>query len=187
MAADFQLLTLGHGTLSSDEFNALIQGAGIRRLVDVRSIPQSRRQPHFCQAEMRRWIPQESGSAYLWQPALGGFRKQHPESSNVALRHPAFRAYADFMESDEFIHALDALLALGAQRLTAIMCSETVWWRCHRRLISDAATLLRGVAVLHLMHDGKLRPHLPTTGVRVTTEGRLRYDRLFETEPPSNA
>ena len=131
---------------------------------------------------MARWLPHLSGSTYLWQPALGGFRKRNPASSNVALRHPAFRAYADYMETDEFALALDELLTHAADTRTAIMCSETVWWRCHRRLISDAAALLHAVDIQHLMHDGKLRPHILTAGVRVTDAGKLRYDVLFQAE-----
>jgi len=86
------------------------------------------------------------------------------------------------METDTFALALHELLAQALASQVAIMCSETVWWRCHRRLISDAALLLHGVRVMHLMHDGKLRPHIPTAGVRTTAEGRLRYDVLFETD-----
>lgn len=131
---------------------------------------------------MQRWVPELSGSAYIWEPALGGFRKPVRESSNVALRHPSFRAYADYMETPEFTAALDRLLALGADSRVAIMCSETLWWRCHRRLIADALVLLRDVHVDHLMHDGKLRVHVPTPGVRRTEEGQLRYDVLFTAE-----
>jgi uncharacterized protein (DUF488 family) len=82
------------------------------------------------------------------------------------------------METEDFAHALSALLASVEATCTAVVCSETVWWRCHRRLISDAASLLHGVRVQHLMHDGKLRPHIPTVGVRVTEAGMLRYDVL---------
>lgn len=128
---------------------------------------------------MERWIPQLTGRAYRWQRSLGGFRNVNRESSNVALRHPRFRAYADYMETSEFAAALAELLARAADARTAIMCSETVWWRCHRRLISDAAALLHGVEVEHLMHDGKLKPHVPTEGVRVTADMTLRYDVLF--------
>ncbi len=84
------------------------------------------------------------------------------------------------METSEFATALDGLLARATDTRVAIMCSEAVWWRCHRRLISDAALLLHGVDVKHLMHDGRLRPHIPTTGYRVTNNGRLRYDALFD-------
>ncbi len=179
-----ELLTLGHGTSSADELARLIRNAGIDSIVDVRAVPKSRRHPQFRREELEQWLPQLSGSAYLWQPALGGFRKRNAESSNVALRNPSFRAYADYMETEEFGDALGELLARSAGTQVAIMCSETVWWRCHRRLISDAATLLHGVDVRHLMHDGKLQPHKLTPGVRVSG-GKLRYDVLFEPESAS--
>jgi uncharacterized protein (DUF488 family) len=173
------LLTLGHGTASADELSALIRGAAIELVVDVRTVPKSRRHPHVWREAMERWVPELSGSAYVWEPALGGFRKRDPASANVALHHPAFRAYADYMETDAFVSALDHLVARLDGSRTAIMCSESLWWRCHRRLISDAAVLLRGIEVRHLMHDGTLRPHVPTAGSRVTQEETLRYDVLF--------
>lgn len=176
-----RLLTLGHGTASEAELARLIRGAAIESLVDVRTVPKSRRHPQFWREEMERWVPERSGSAYRWAPALGGFRKVNRNSLNVALRHSSFRSYADYMETDAFVLALHELLVQTATSQVAIMCSETVWWRCHRRLISDAALLVHGVPVQHLMHDGKLRPHIPTPGVRTTEEGRLRYDVLFET------
>lgn len=178
------LLTLGHGTATQDELAALVRQAEIQLIVDVRAVPKSRRHPYVWREAMEVWIPALSGSDYVWEPALGGFRKGGRESSNVALRHPSFRAYADYMETDAFMLALDALLARAAQRRVAVMCSETLWWRCHRRLISDAAVLLRGVDVQHLMHDGTRRPHVPTAGVRVTGAGTLRYDVLFEEDRP---
>ena len=131
---------------------------------------------------MERWVPQLSGSAYRWEPALGGFRKANPDSSNVALRHPSFRAYADYMATDAFASALDDLLKQAAESHTAVLCSESLWWRCHRRLIADAAALLHGTDVRHLMHDGRLQPHVRTAGSRVTPEGSLRYDVLFDNE-----
>ena len=87
------------------------------------------------------------------------------------------------METDAFALALAELLAQAAETRVAIMCSETVWWRCHRRLISDAAVLLHGVDVQHLMHDGKLRPHILTAGNRITDDGQIRYDVLFAGGP----
>ena len=176
-----ELLTLGHGTASAGELSQLIREAAIESIVDVRSIPKSRRHPQFWREEMERWIPERSGSAYLWEPVLGGFRKVNPESPNIALRHPSFRAYADYMETGAFSRGLAILLARAAAARVAILCSETLWWRCHRRLIADAAVMLHSVEVQHLMHDGKLRPHIPTAGVRVTADGTLRYDLLFET------
>lgn len=178
------LLTLGHGTAGEEELARLIRGAAIESLVDVRTVPKSRRHPQFWREKMECWVPERSGSTYRWEPALGGFRKHNPNSHNVALRHPSFRSYADYMETDAFALALRELLVQVTIAQVAIMCSETVWWRCHRRLISDAALLLHGVPVQHLMHDGKLRPHIPTAGVRVTADGKLRYDVLFETADP---
>lgn len=178
------MLTLGHGTASADEIAALIDGAAIASLVDVRTVPKSRRHPHFWREELQRWVPAQTAATYGWEPELGGFRKVHSNSSNVALRHPSFRAYADYMETPEFAAALANLLAHAAATPTAIMCSESVWWRCHRRLIADAAVLLHSVEVQHLMHDGKLRPHIPTSGVRVAQDGKLRYDLIFEADSP---
>jgi len=181
---NLRLLTLGHGTASLDELAAFIREAGIESLVDVRTVPKSRRHPHFWREEMQLWIPARTGATYSWQPALGGFRPVHRDSSNVALRHPSFRAYADYMETPEFTRALDELLVRSAQAQTAIMCSETLWWRCHRRLIADAAMLLHGVEIQHLMHGGKLRPHIPTASVRVTDDATLRYDLVFAEANP---
>lgn len=179
-----ELLTLGHGTASEEDLARLICGANITSLIDVRSVPKSRRHPHFWREEMERWVPKRCGSLYHWEPLLGGFRKPDPQSSNVALRHPSFRAYADYMESDAFAAALAALLEEAATTRSAIMCSETLWWRCHRRLIADAAVLLHGATVKHVLHDGKLSPHQPTPCARVTEAGMLRYDLLFEGDLP---
>lgn len=180
-----RLLTLGHGTATADELAGLIRNAQIDLIVDVRTVPRSRRHPQFWREEMERWIPELSDSAYRWEPALGGFRKPQRESNNVALRHPAFRAYADYMETAEFSVALEDMLSEAAEKRLAILCSESLWWRCHRRLISDAAVLLHHVTVEHLMHDRKLRPHIPTAGARVTPDAELRYDLpggpLFDT------
>jgi uncharacterized protein (DUF488 family) len=93
----------------------------------------------------------------------------------VALRNPAFRGYADHMAEPEFADALTAVLAEAASRTVAVMCSETLWWRCHRRLLSDAATLGRGAEVAHLAHDGRLTPHALTDGVRRDGDGVV-YD-----------
>jgi uncharacterized protein (DUF488 family) len=156
----------------------LIRGAGLAHIVDVRTVPKSRRHPQFVREEMERWIPACSGAGYTWEPALGGFRRPRPDSLNVTLRHPAFRGYADYMETAPFAEALERTLASAGRARLAVLCSESVWWRCHRRLISDAATLLHGVDVHHLMHDGTLRPHLVTEGARVTPEGLVRYGML---------
>jgi uncharacterized protein (DUF488 family) len=160
-----RLVTVGHGTLDAPSFAGLLREAGIDHLVDVRTAPGSRRNPQFGRAEMEEWLPAE-GIAYRWERDLGGFRRADPGSPNTALRHPAFRGYADHMREPRFHTALDAVLAEAGGSLTAVMCAESLWWRCHRRLIADAAALLRGVEVVHLLHDGRLEPHRPTEGVR---------------------
>lgn len=169
------IYTVGHGTLSADAFTVTIDEAGLRRIVDVRSFPGSRRNPQFGREAMARWLP-EVGIGYNWMRDLGGRRRPVDGSKHVALRHDAFRAYADHMEADEFLAAVDDLLSLvDDDETTAVMCSESVWWRCHRRLLADHLVLVRDVEVLHLMHDGRLTPHPPTAGVRLA-DGALIYD-----------
>ena len=159
------LFTIGHGTAPAEEFAALLRGFEVERLVDVRTAPGSKRHPHFRREEMERWLP-AAGVTYRWEKDLGGFRKPDPASTNTALRHPAFRGYADHMRSADFWRALDRVLAETAEATTTVMCSESVWWRCHRRLLSDAAVLVRGSDVVHLMHNGRSQPHRLTDGAR---------------------
>lgn len=175
-----QILTFGHGTAGEVDLAALIRRAGIRNVADVRSVPKSRAHPHVWAERMALWVPDLAGASYEWHPKLGGFRKPRPESPNVALRHPAFRGYADYMQTPEFAAALAALLSDSTKNLTGIMCSETLWWRCHRRLIADALVLVHGVDVRHLMHTGALQPHRPTPGAHLLPGGTLRYDVLEE-------
>lgn len=169
--------TFGHGAATEQEVAALIRGAGITRVVDVRSVPKSRAHPHVWAERLALWIPAETSAAYEWDRALGGFRKPKPDSSNVALRHPSFRGYADYMQTPTFAAALDHLVARSSDANSAIMCSESLWWRCHRRLIADALVLLRGVDVTHLMHDGRVQAHKPTPGVRRDGD-QLVYDLM---------
>ncbi|HEX2159763.1 MAG TPA: DUF488 domain-containing protein [Actinomycetes bacterium] len=175
-----RLLTFGHGTATADELVALLEGAGAERLVDVRTAPGSRRHPHVRREAMAGWLG-EAGVGYRWEPELGGFRRPDPGSVNTALRHPAFRGYADYMRTPPFWVALERLLAEAAAAPTTAMCSETLWWRCHRRLLADAAVLVRGAEVLHLDHRGRLEPHRPTDGVR--RDGDLLVYDLGSTPP----
>jgi uncharacterized protein (DUF488 family) len=160
-----RLTTVGHGVLGAEAFTALLRDAGLERLVDVRSHPGSRRHPHVGRAEMERWLP-AGGVAYRWEPELGGFRRAVPGSPNTALRHDGFRGYADHMRGRGFRTALDTLLGDAAAAPTVVMCAEGLWWQCHRRLLADAAALIAGAEVVHLMHDGNLQAHRPTDGVR---------------------
>jgi uncharacterized protein (DUF488 family) len=167
-----ELLTVGHGTASQPELTALLQGAGVRLLVDVRTAPGSRRHPHVARAALERWLP-EAGIAYRWEQDLGGFRAPAPDSPDVAWREPMFRGYAGWMRQPPFRTALERVLADGDG--TVVMCSESVWWRCHRRLLADAVVLLHEVPVRHLMHDGRTPAHVPAEGARVTPGG-IVYD-----------
>jgi uncharacterized protein (DUF488 family) len=171
-----RLFTFGHGTAAADEIAALLRRTGVRSVIDVRSVPKSRAHPHVWSERMAQWIPDLAGAFYEWRPELGGFRKTRPDSPNVALRHPSFRGYADYMQTPAFLEALGRLAAHAASLPTAIMCSETLWWRCHRRLIADALVLLQNVDVQHIMHAGPLQTHRPTEGVRRLTSGVLQYD-----------
>ena len=170
-----ELLTFGHGTLTQEELAGLIRRAGIARVVDVRTVPKSRAHPWVWSDKMAVWVPAEAGAEYVWERDLGGFRTPQPTSHHVALRNPSFRGYADYMETERFTSALNALIASLPHRKTAIMCSETLWWRCHRRLIADACVLLHRIDVRHLMPKGRMQAHALTQGVR--REGStLRYD-----------
>jgi uncharacterized protein (DUF488 family) len=170
------LLTVGHGTLAQDELAGLLRGAGVVQLVDIRAYPASRRNPQFARAAMERWLPKH-GTAYAWQPALGGRRRPNARSPNTALSDPSFRAYADYMATRGFADALDELLSQSDATQTVMLCAESVWWRCHRRLVADAAVLLRGRTVRHLFHDGRLADHRPMEVARVVGD-HLVYDGL---------
>lgn len=171
------LLTLGHGTLDVDGLLELLRAAGVRRLVDVRRFPGSRRDPSVGRDSLSARLP-AAGIGYRWDERLGGRRRlppgQPPEVDGW-WRVAAFRAYAAHTRTEEFRTGLAELLGEAREAATAVMCSETVWWRCHRRLVSDAAVLLHGVDVRHLGHDGRLSPHPPAEGARVAEDG-LHYD-----------
>jgi uncharacterized protein (DUF488 family) len=168
--------TFGHGTAGEIEIASMVRQAGIAAVLDVRSVPKSRAHPHVWAERMAQWLPDLSGARYEWRAELGGFRKCRADSPNLALRHPSFRGYADYMQTPAFVEALAGLLEKAASERTGIMCSETLWWRCHRRLIADALVALHGVEVQHLMHAGAAQEHRLTPGVRVLPGGLLQYD-----------
>lgn len=171
-----RLLTAGHGTLDRDALAALLVGAGTELLVDVRRFPGSRHNPDVGRDAMQEWLP-GAGVDYRWEERLGG-RRRREKGSDVDgwWRVEAFRAYAAHTRTPDFLAALDDLCAdVAARGTTVVMCSEAVWWRCHRRLVADAALLLRGVEVAHLSHDGRTTPHEPSGGAQVV-DGLLHYD-----------
>lgn len=162
---------MGHGTATAEELGARLTGAGVALLVDVRRFPGSRRHPHLSREAVQEWSP----VPYRWEERLGGRRPLLDGSPDVALRNASFRGYASWMRGPEFRTALAEVL--DGPEPSAVMCSESVWWRCHRRMVADAAALLHDVEVLHLMPDGRLTPHPPTDGVRVDGDA-LVYDVL---------
>lgn len=175
------LLTVGHGTLDRPGLATLFDTAGIELLVDVRRYPASRRHPHVNRGALQVWLP-EHGIEYWWEERLGGRRTPRPDSPHTAVRNEQFRAYADHMASDDWRAALRDVLTQTGQRTVAVMCAESVWWRCHRRFIADAALALHGVPVRHLMHDGREQPHRMTDGARVVG-ARLLYDAGASDQP----
>jgi uncharacterized protein (DUF488 family) len=169
------LLTYGHGTDSSERTTLTLREAAVSSIVDIRIAPGSRRHPQFARAALEEWLP-EAGIAYRWEKRLGGFRKPGPDNPDIAWREDMFRGYAEYMRSAEFAAAIDGVLAETGERQVAVMCSESLWWRCHRRLLADFAMLARGVEVRHLLHDGRLDEHRPSPGVRLRDDGLLIYD-----------
>jgi uncharacterized protein (DUF488 family) len=183
-AARPQLLTVGHGTLPAEEFSALLRGAGVELLVDVRSFPGSRANPQFKREAMEQWVP-DGGTAYRWERRLGG-RRRAPKDSPVLdtwWRVEAFRSYAAYTRTADWAAGFDALMSDVGDRRVAICCSEAVWWRCHRRLIADVVSLTQPVDVLDLAHDGRLTPHPVAEGARVGDDGRVVWDGGAEPLP----
>jgi len=169
-----ELFTIGHGTHPVEEMTALLRGAGVLAVIDIRIAPGSRRHPQFQRGALAGWLP-AADIGYRWERRLGGFRRLPPDSPDTALRNESFRAYAGYMRTAEFRDALGELLGDAAEVPSAVMCSESLWWRCHRRLVADHVVLLDGWQVNHVMPDGRLAEHRPTDGVRVAGD-ELYYD-----------
>lgn len=170
-----ELVTFGHGTAGPDDIVELLGRAGVEAVVDIRTAPGSRRNPHMARRELEQWLP-DRGISYRWEKRLGGFRKLPPDSPDVVWQRDAFRAYAGYTRDPVFVEAIDEVLDGAGSTRTAVMCSESVWWRCHRRIVADFVRVARGVDVRHLMHDGRLTEHPPTEGLRLRDDGLLVYD-----------
>ena len=164
--------TIGHSTRSLDEFIALLNSFSIQVLVDVRNFPGSRKFPHFNKEAMETSLPPHN-IKYVHIKSLGGRRKGNPGSVNTGWRSLAFRAYADYMETPEFKDGVDELIRLASNYRTAYMCSEAVWWRCHRSLVSDYLKV-RGWKVMHITAIGKATEH-PYTQPAKIVNGTLNY------------
>lgn len=171
-AAKPLIYTIGHSTHPLEELEAMLHSFDIEVLVDVRSFPGSRKYPQFNRERLELSMP-AAGIAYQNNKALGGRRKPSAHSYNTGWRSVSFRSYADYMETEEFKIGLEVLKELALQKKVAYMCSEAVWWRCHRGLISDKLKS-EGWEVMHIMGIGKAKEH-PYTAPAVVADGKLSY------------
>jgi uncharacterized protein (DUF488 family) len=174
-----RIWTIGHSTRSADEFITLLKSTGISGLADIRTIPRSRRHPHFAREALDARLERE-GIEYRHFAGLGGLRKPRRDSPNGAWRNESFRGYADHMMTPEFSRAVEDLLEFAAERPVAVMCAEAVWWQCHRMLLSDALTA-RGIDVHHIMSkrgEPSLQPHRLTPFAHVES-GAVSYPGLI--------
>jgi uncharacterized protein (DUF488 family) len=165
--------SVGHGARPLAEFLAVLSEAEIATVCDVRSAPGSRRHPQFGAASLDASLA-EVGIRYVHLPELGGRREPRVDSPHRALRVAAFRGYADHMSTEEFARGYERLTSLARESRTAFMCAETLWWRCHRRLIADRLTV-DGWTVTHLLAPGKSEVHVLWDAAR-TQDGHIVYD-----------
>jgi uncharacterized protein (DUF488 family) len=143
------IFTLGHSTLPIERFVAVLQAYGIERLADIRTIPRSRHNPQFNNTALADSLAAQHLD-YLHIKALGGLRHARKDSPNTGWRNEGFRGFADYMQTEEFRDALEALIQIGREKRVAIMCAEAVPWRCHRSLVADALSV-RGVPVVEIL------------------------------------
>lgn len=164
--------TIGHSTRTFEEFLALLVHDGIERLIDVRRFPGSRKFPQFNTQTLESALL-ENNIDYTHLEALGGRRKASPESKNTVWNHPSFRGYADYMETSEFKEAFKTLESLASESNCSMMCSEAVWWRCHRSMVSDQLKA-NGWTVIHILGENQHQEH-PYTKPAKVIDGQLSY------------
>lgn len=167
-----RIFTVGHSTRGFDEFLSMLRRHSVGRIVDVRIDPKSRRLPHFSIESLGAGLGRH-GVEYFHAKELGGRRRASTHSPNSRWRTEAFRGYADYMLTPEFGAAIAGLEKLASESTTAFMCAEGLWWKCHRRLISDALEV-RGWKVMHILPDGELAEHA-LTEFALVDGGRLLY------------
>jgi uncharacterized protein (DUF488 family) len=174
---NLKVWTIGHSTRSAEAFGQLLLSHHIESLVDVRSFPGSRRFPQFNRTSLQDHLGTLE-IQYVHAPELGGRRKPNKHSHNTAWRNDSFRAYADYMETESFQEGVKELLELAAESRTVIMCAESLWWRCHRSLISDYLKA-KAVQVIHILDEKKTEEHPYTPAARIVN-GELLYRGLLE-------
>jgi len=165
-------MTIGHSNRPLEEFLEMLRAHGVELLVDIRTVPRSRHNPQFNRENLPESL-RAAGIEYAHMAGLGGLRHARKDSANTGWRNVSFRGYADYMQTAEFERSVDELLALAGGRRAAVMCAESVPWRCHRSLVADALTA-RGVPVQHIMSAKKADPHKLTSFARVE-DGRVTY------------
>jgi len=168
------IYTIGHSTRSLAEFLKMLQSFDIKILADIRSMPGSRRFPQFNKEDLKISL-EEAGIQYIHLDDLGGRRKVKKDSKNNRWNNDSFRGYADYMETEEFENAIVKLKYLAIEQPTAYMCSEAVWWRCHRSMVSDNLKA-KGWTVLHIMATGKAPEHKYTSPARIVDDNVLYFD-----------
>jgi uncharacterized protein (DUF488 family) len=171
------IFTVGHSTLPIKRFIAVLKAYGIERLIDIRTIPRSRRNPQFESVALANSLRAE-GVEYVHQQGLGGLRHPRKDSPNMGWRNESFRGYADYMQTQTFENELETLMDLSRERRVAIMCAEAVPWRCHRSLVSDAL-IARGIPVIEILSESSYRPH------KLTPFAQLNGTQI--TYPPDQA
>ena len=169
--------TIGHSTRPLEEFVAMLDSFNIKLIADIRSYPGSRKFPQFNKEALEVSLPQNN-IQYVHIKELGGRRKANPDSKNTAWRHVAFRSYADYMETDTFKEGIKELEQIAVKQRTAYMCSEAVWWRCHRSMVSDYLKL-RGWKVMHIMGMEKATEHPYTSPARIVNN-ELNYEKEID-------
>ena len=165
------IFTLGHSTLPIERFLALLHSYGIERLVDIRTIPRSHHNPQFNDTALASSLT-AANLDYAHMQALGGLRRACKDSLNMGWRNESFRGYADYMQTERFRDALETLIDISREKRVAIMCAETVPWRCHRSLVADALSV-HGVPVIEILSERtyrmhKLTPFAKVEGMRIT-------------------
>jgi uncharacterized protein (DUF488 family) len=170
-----KLFTIGHSTRSPEEFLSVLREFKIEALVDIRRFPGSHRFPHFNREALEKTLP-ASGIEYIWLEDLGGRRSgtDSEKSLNAGLKSPGFRYYADYMQTEQFRKAVERLLSVASVNSAAIMCAEKLFWKCHRRLLSDYL-VAQGVQVEHIIESGRLQQHKLNTDVSVIFDGSIIY------------
>jgi uncharacterized protein (DUF488 family) len=177
-----QLYSIGHSNQPLEKFLSLLVEHRIKNLVDIRRFPGSRKYPWSNRDNLASSL-EAAAIGYNWIEGLGGRRRSESGSArspNLGLRNEGFRNYADYMRTDDFRHAVDQLVQIADHRRTTMMCAEAVFWRCHRRLVSDFLLMDRKVEVQHIFPSGEVRPHVLTAGATME-QGKLTYREIPST------